>query len=102
LIPLLTEQAKHAAKEKVTRVIMATLKVSLQDPGFFQHNPILNTVFSQNLLLIAPEVNVPSMIAAKLLTLVTSLSTRKWSDDDVIEDIGLLKSELKDRLEGLT
>jgi V-type H+-transporting ATPase subunit H len=63
---------------------------------------MINSASIQNLLLIAPEVNVPSMIAAKLLTLVTSLSTRKWSDDDVIEDIGLLKSELKDRLEGLT
>lgn len=81
LIPLLTEQAKHAAKEKVTRVIMATLK---------------------NLLLVAPDVNVPSMVAAKLLTLVTSLSSRKWSDDDLIEDIDYLKVELKQRLEGLT
>jgi len=56
----------------------------------------------QNLLLVAPDVNVPSMIAAKLLTLVTSLSSRKWSDDDLIEDIDYLKVELKQRLEGLT
>jgi V-type H+-transporting ATPase subunit H len=52
--------------------------------------------------LVAPDVNVPSMIAAKLLTLVTSLSSRKWSDDDLIEDIDYLKVELKQRLEGLT
>jgi V-type H+-transporting ATPase subunit H len=52
--------------------------------------------------MIAPEANVPPMIASKLLTLVTSLSTRKWSDDDVIEDIGYLKGELKTRLQGLT
>jgi len=57
---------------------------------------------SQNLLLVAPDVNVPSMVVAKLLTLVTSLSSRKWSDDDLIEDIDYLKVELKQRLEGLT
>lgn len=81
LIPILADLAKHAAKEKVTRVTIATLR---------------------NLLTIAPEQNVPAMIAANLLNLVNSLSTRKWSDDDLIEDLKYLKDELWERQQGLT
>jgi V-type H+-transporting ATPase subunit H len=42
------------------------------------------------------------MLVQKVLQYVKSLSNRKWSDDDVVEDINYLKSELQERLEGLT
>lgn len=41
------------------------------------------------------------MFAIKLLPFVTSLQTRKWSDDDITDDIAYLKDELKSRLDGL-
>jgi len=42
------------------------------------------------------------MFVVRLLPFVNSLSERKWSDEDIVEDIGYLKDELTSRLEGLT
>ncbi|KAK4688485.1 V-type H+-transporting ATPase subunit H, partial [Tremellales sp. Uapishka_1] len=81
VIALLTNVAKAAVKEKVTRVIVATFR---------------------NLLTIAPSANLPSMFVVKLLPFVTSLQTRKWSDDEVTEDLTYVKDELKARLDGLS
>lgn len=36
------------------------------------------------------------------LALSQSLKARKWSDEDVVEDLDYLVSELKGRLDGLT
>lgn len=42
------------------------------------------------------------MFVVRLLPFIQSLSDRKWSDEDIVEDIGYLKEELSTRLEGLT
>lgn len=38
----------------------------------------------------------------KTLPLVSSLLARKWSDEEIEEDLNYLSTELKGRLEGLT
>ncbi|WVF68216.1 hypothetical protein IAT40_002981 [Kwoniella sp. CBS 6097] len=81
VVAILTNIAKNAVKEKVQRVVIATLR---------------------NLLFIAPSQNIPSMFMAKLLPFVISLQSRKWSDDEITEDLDYLKDELKTRLEGLS
>ena len=73
--------AKAAVKEKVIRVVVATFR---------------------NLLTNASSQNLPSMFTEKLLPFVISLQDRKWSDEDITEDLAYLKSELSARLEGLT
>lgn len=42
------------------------------------------------------------MFTTKLLPFVTSLQSRKWSDDEIVEDLDYLSTELKSRVEGLT
>lgn len=56
----------------------------------------------QNLLFIAPSQNLPSMFTSKLLPFITSLQSRKWSDEEIVEDLDYLQDELKTRLDGLT
>lgn len=97
VIALLTNVAKSAVKEKVTRVILATLRV-----GSFTKSYSSTGADIQNLLVHAPEQNLPSMFTTKLLPFVTSLQSRKWSDEEIVEDVDYLKDELTNRLEGLT
>ena len=95
VIALLVGVAKAAVKEKVQRVVVATLRVRrCSSAMLFTH--------LQNLLTIAPAQNIPSMFTSKLLPFVTSLQSRKWSDEEVVEDLEYLKTELASRLEGLT
>lgn len=56
----------------------------------------------QNLLAIAPSQNISSMFVQKLLPFVVSLQGRKWSDEEVTEDLDYLQTQLKTRLDGLT
>ena len=56
----------------------------------------------QNLVAKAPSQNLPSMLVAQLLPFVKNLGTRKWSDEDIIEDVQYLKDELNARFESLT
>ncbi|KAJ9122976.1 hypothetical protein QFC24_004014 [Naganishia onofrii] len=84
LVALFAEVARTAAKEKVTRVVMATLRKQ------------------QNLLALAPSANINSMLVQKVLPLVKSFSARKWSDDEVIDDIKYLRDELEARLSNLS
>jgi V-type H+-transporting ATPase subunit H len=42
------------------------------------------------------------MFVVRLLPFVNSLSERKWSDEDIVDDIDYLKTQLASRLEGLT
>lgn len=81
LIPILVDLARAAVKEKVIRVSIATLK---------------------NLLAKAPERNSAVMLGCKLLSLVELLSERKWSDDEIEEDLSYLKSELGERLKSMS
>lgn len=81
VIPLLIDLARNAVKEKVVRVVVASFK---------------------NLVVKAPAANLPSMLVAKLLPFVQSLATRKWSDEEIKEDIDFMVEELKQSFEGLT
>jgi V-type H+-transporting ATPase subunit H len=42
------------------------------------------------------------MLVARLLPFAKNLSTRKWSDEDIMEDVQFLHEELKARFESLT
>lgn len=42
------------------------------------------------------------MFVVRLLPFVKSLLERKWSDEDIVEDLEYLRDELKTRLDGLT
>ncbi|KAG9049243.1 H(+)-transporting V1 sector ATPase subunit H [Tulasnella sp. UAMH 9824] len=81
IIPLLMIIAQSVVKEKVQRVIVATYR---------------------NLVAKAPSQNLPAMLVAKLLPYVKNLSTRKWSDEEIVEDIEFLKEELTKNFESLT
>ena len=41
------------------------------------------------------------MLGAKVLPLVESLSARKWSDEEIDEDLQLVKEVLSDKLKGM-
>ncbi|KAI8998886.1 ATPase V1 complex subunit H [Trametes punicea] len=81
IIPLLVDVAQGAAKEKVIRVIVATFR---------------------NLVSKAPQANLPAMLVAQLLPFAKNLSGRKWTDEDITEDIQFLRDELSARFESLT
>jgi len=81
VIPLFISVAQAAAKEKVVRVNIATLR---------------------NLVTKAPSANLPAMLVARLLPFVKNLATRKWSDEDILEDVQFLRDELEARFESLT
>ncbi|EJD53236.1 ATPase, V1 complex, subunit H [Auricularia subglabra TFB-10046 SS5] len=81
IVQILTEIAQAAVKEKVIRVIIATFC---------------------NLVAKAPSANLPAMLVAKLLPFVKNLAGRKWSDEDIIEDITFLRTELAANFESLT
>ncbi|OBZ75904.1 V-type proton ATPase subunit H [Grifola frondosa] len=73
--------AQAAVKEKVIRVIVATFR---------------------NLVSKAPAANLPAMLVAQLLPFVKNLCARKWTDEDIIEDVQFLRDELNARFESLT
>ncbi|OJA12032.1 hypothetical protein AZE42_02042 [Rhizopogon vesiculosus] len=81
IIPLLITVAQAAVKEKVIRVIIATFR---------------------NLITKAPSANLPAMLVAQLLTFSKNLSTRKWSDEDILEDVQYVRDELERNFESLT
>lgn len=81
IIPLFVDIAQAAVKEKVIRVIVATFR---------------------NLVTKAPSANLPAMLVSQLLPFSNNLATRKWSDEDILEDVQFLRDELKTRFESLT
>ncbi|KAF9943021.1 H(+)-transporting V1 sector ATPase subunit H [Mortierella antarctica] len=81
VIPQLVGLAKNAIKEKVIRVIISTLR---------------------NLAEKAPEANIATMAAIKLLQFCENLSARKWSDGEILEDVNFLKEELELNFQRLT
>ncbi|KAF9903369.1 H(+)-transporting V1 sector ATPase subunit H [Linnemannia zychae] len=81
VIPQLVDIARSAIKEKVVRVIIATLK---------------------NLVEKAPEANLAAMAAVKLLQFSENLSSRKWSDAEILEDVNYLKAQLQENFHTLT
>ncbi|KAH6918818.1 hypothetical protein BKA70DRAFT_30168 [Coprinopsis sp. MPI-PUGE-AT-0042] len=81
IIAVLIALAQAAVKEKVIRVVVATFK---------------------NLVVKAPTANLPAMLVCQLLPYSKNLVTRKWTDEDIIEDVKFLKDELTTRFESLT
>lgn len=82
VIPLLTELARSAVKEKVIRILVAIFR---------------------NLAEKAPDANLGSMlVAGNLLPLIQSFSTRKWSDDELKDDIDWLKEQLEEAKRKMT
>ncbi|KAJ3392716.1 H(+)-transporting V1 sector ATPase subunit H [Lobulomyces angularis] len=81
VIPKMLEFAKHAIKEKVVRVIVATLK---------------------NIILKAPEENMIALLGNKALNVCEILSARKWADEEIIEDLNFLKTELSKSMASLS
>ncbi|KAI9496928.1 ATPase V1 complex subunit H [Zychaea mexicana] len=81
VIPMLVEIAKSAVKEKIIRVVVATFK---------------------NLVEKAPKANLSAMLVAKLLPFTEHLHTRKWSDQEVVNDIDLIQTELQNNFQSLT
>ncbi|KIY43693.1 ATPase, V1 complex, subunit H [Fistulina hepatica ATCC 64428] len=81
VIPLLISIAQEAMKEKVVRVVVATFR---------------------NLVIKAPSANLPAMLVAQLLPFVKNLSGRKFSDEDIVEDVQFLRDELTNNFQSLT
>ncbi|KAF8556917.1 ATPase, V1 complex, subunit H [Imleria badia] len=81
IIPLLISVAQAAAKEKVIRVIVATFR---------------------NLITKAPSANLAAMLVAQLLPFSKNLSARKFSDEDILEDVQFVRDELERNFESLT
>lgn len=98
IIPILVDVAQGAAKEKVIRVIVATFRVRVTFRGFLSHSLMPD----QNLISKAPQANLPAMLVARLLPFAKNLSTRKWTDEDIPEDIQFIRDELSTRFESLT
>jgi V-type H+-transporting ATPase subunit H len=102
LILLLVDVAQAAVKEKVIRVIVATFRVCTVPPFRARAFPKPHHWSQQNLVTKAPAANLPSMLVAELLPFVKNLCGRKWSDEDVVEDVQFLREELTANFESLT
>ena len=100
VIPLFISVAQAAAKEKIVRVNIATLRVSFFGLIAISHHPYFEAL--KNLVTKAPSANLPAMLVAQLLPFVKNLATRKWSDEDILEDVHFLRDELEARFESLT
>ncbi|KAI8620174.1 ATPase V1 complex subunit H [Chytriomyces sp. MP71] len=81
VIPIFIDVAKSAIKEKVVRVIFATIK---------------------NMLLLSPSENIIPMLGNKLLNLCETLSARKWTDSEISEDLEYIKEELAKNINRLS
>ena len=80
LVQVITDVAKNAIKEKVIRILISTFR---------------------NLLVKAPETNGRALLGAKVLPLTESLAARKWSDEEIDEDLQFIIEELKHKLKGM-
>lgn len=69
MVGILVDTIKASIKEKVIRVSVSTLK---------------------NLMEKAPEANAQPMSDFKVLALAQTLSARKWTDEDLVNDITYL------------
>jgi V-type H+-transporting ATPase subunit H len=77
IVPVLIDVARNAVKEKVVRVIVATLR---------------------NLVENAPNANTSAILGSKGLALMESLAQRKYSDEEIPEDIDVVKKALSEKL----
>jgi V-type H+-transporting ATPase subunit H len=73
MFEMIVEILKTSIKEKVVRVVLALLK---------------------NMILLARTQTLTTMIGYKIPQAIDALTQRKWSDEDVKDDLKWLKSEL--------
>lgn len=85
-------------KEKVIRIIVATFRVSPLNLSRIS----CGLIYAQNLVTKAPKENLPAMLVSQVLPFVKNLASRKWSDEDILEDVQFLKDELNARFQSLT
>ncbi|KAI7901019.1 armadillo-type protein [Cokeromyces recurvatus] len=81
IIPTLIDIAKFAVKDKVIRVVIATFR---------------------NFIEKASMENMPAMLVSKLLPLCDHLATRKWTDQDIADDVQFIRSELEKSFQSRT
>ncbi|KAI9197525.1 armadillo-type protein [Polychytrium aggregatum] len=81
IVPVMIDIAKSAIKEKVVRVVISTFV---------------------NLLVKAPEENLMAMLAHKVLNLSETLSSRKWSDTEIADDLEFIKEKLQTNVANLS
>ncbi|EGG10705.1 uncharacterized protein MELLADRAFT_115473 [Melampsora larici-populina 98AG31] len=75
VLPSLIELTRVAVKEKVIRVLVATFR---------------------NLVTKASEANIGPMLVTGSLPLIQNLASRKWSDEELKEDLQWLKEQLQE------
>ncbi|KAJ3195914.1 H(+)-transporting V1 sector ATPase subunit H [Irineochytrium annulatum] len=81
VLPVFIEIAKSAIKEKVIRVVFSTIR---------------------NMVSKAPAENLVAMLGNKLLQVCETLSTRKWSDTEIADDLEYIKEELGRSVQSLS
>jgi len=81
VIPVLIDIAKSAIKEKVVRVVLQAFR---------------------NMLEKAPSANMIPMLGNKMVPFCETLLGRKWSDNEITEDLTYLKEELSKNIQKLS
>jgi V-type H+-transporting ATPase subunit H len=81
IIPLILDTARQTVKEKVVRVSILALR---------------------GLLVKAPNANIMLMVGNRVLQFCEVFSARKWSDEDIVEDLDFLKHELTQQIASLS
>ena len=64
--------------------------------------PVVHALRCQNLIMKAPSANLPAMLVAQLLPFSKNLVARKFSDEDILEDVQFVRDELERNFESLT
>ncbi|KAL1709975.1 armadillo-type protein [Schizophyllum commune] len=67
----------------------------------FEQN-VAEEINKSNLVSRAPTANLPAMLVSQLLPFAKNLAARKWSDEDIVEDVQYLRDELAARFQSLT
>lgn len=81
LVPILLDAAKSSVKEKIVRISIGT---------------IANTVK------LAPKVSIPAIISHGGVSLIKTLSERKWADEELIADLNTLVETLDDAVASMS
>lgn len=81
LISLLLDTSKRSPKEKIVRISLAILV---------------------NCVNLAPQSSIPILVSSGALPLVTTLSDRKWADEELIEDLSFLKTRLQEAIDSMS
>lgn len=81
VIPILLDIARSTVKEKIMRLAIASLV---------------------NIVNMAPEIGIPTLISHSALSLIKTLSDRKWTDDELIDDLNTLGTILQEKFDSMT